>query len=82
MKNVFIVAAVIVLSFCSTAYAQVGTAATSGSASYDAAAAQPILLTLAARAAWIEAQPGVAFSPHAAAPTPSGGGSSPAFSQT
>ena len=47
MKNVFIVAAVIVFSFCSTAYAQVGNAAPSGSASYDATTAQPIQLTLA-----------------------------------
>ncbi len=47
MKNVFIVAAAIVFSFCSTAYAQVGNAATSGSASHDATTAQPIQLTLA-----------------------------------
>ena len=47
MKNVFIVAAEIVFSFCSTAYAQVGNAAPSGSASYDATTAQPIQLTLA-----------------------------------
>ncbi len=46
MKNAFIVGAAIIFSFCSVAYAQVETAATS-SASYDDATAQPIQLTLA-----------------------------------
>lgn len=46
MKNAFIVAAAIIFFFCSVAYAQVETATTSGSASYDAATAQSIQLTL------------------------------------